>query len=253
MRSTLAVMGFAMLAATPVRADPCGVDAAQGEDVVIAGATTFGAFAMVDGRVVRLAGLDPASLRAPAIEGEEATLIAAPRPDRHGALRGDLIVDGTSLSERLVADGSARVRPAPGDIACYARLLGAENAARQSRLGLWGEQRYAVLDASDADAVGRAPERFAILSGRIQHVGVGADRIFMDFGTVWKTDVTVVIAKRDRERFVAAGLAPESLDRRLVRVRGVLTQRNGPLIEVTEPAAIEALDEGTPKRASEPE
>jgi len=205
---------------------------------------------LADGRFLRLSGLDLASLQLPALDGREATLLVQGPPDRHGDLRGDLMIEGLSLAESLVSGGSARVRPAPGDGACYATLLSAEAEARASGLGLWGDPRYAIADASDPVAIARQEGTFAIVSGRVRHVGSTRDLVGIDFGDEWRSDVTVVLPKRERPRFVAAGMDPDDLRGRMVRARGVVSLRDGPRIDVTEPAAIERLtDEGTDDKA----
>jgi hypothetical protein len=225
-------------------ADSCALDASTGEAVTIAGADPAGVVRLADGRLVRLAGLDQEATRVPAGLSGEATLVETTGPDRHGQVRGDLFVDGTSLSRTLVSAGAARVRPVPGDRACYATLLAEETTARRSALGLWSEPGYSVADASDAAAVARLDGTFAIVAGHVRHVGSGRDRTWIDFGKAWREDVTVVISQRDLSRFVAAGQRLQALEGGWVRVRGIVAVRDGPVIEVTEPAALERLPDG---------
>jgi len=209
---------------------------------MIAQALPDQALRLADGRTVRLAGLDAESLRLPSFENEEATLIGAGPPDRHGAVHADLVVEGLSLSERLTAEGKARIRPRPGETACYAALLAAEDAARRGGLGLWAEPAYAVADASDPEAVAPHEGRFAIVSGRVAHAGASGATLWIDFGAVWRTDVTLAIPKREGPRFAASGVAPETLVGQMIRARGVVTAQGGPRIDITEPAAIERID-----------
>ena len=219
--------------------------AGEGETVIVAGRSGEAMLALADGRKVRLAGLDPTSLRLPAdLEGVEATLLSPGPPDRNGAIRSDLLVDASSVSQRLLAEGRARVRPAPGEAACFARLYAAEAGAIRLGLGLWGEPGYAIVDAADPDAVSRHTDRFAVVMGRVRHVGVAERSIFIDFGEAWKTDVTLTIRVRDRSRFARAGLLPEALKGQVIRARGVVTMRAGPAIEIREPAAIERIAVG---------
>jgi hypothetical protein len=236
----------ALVAASwPAWAANCSPGATEGEDVRLASTSAELGLSLSDGRRVRLEGLDVETLRLPALSGREATLLAAGDIDRHGAVKADLWIDGESLAEQLVGEGAARVRPVPGDRPCHQRLLMQEEVARQAGLGLWAEPGYSVLDASDPRAVARHAGRFVILSGRVRHVGARRDRIFIDFGEVWRDDVTVVIATRHRARFEAAGVDPAGLEGRRVRVRGVVSIDGGPRIDVTEPAAVEQLLDGT--------
>ena len=235
------VAGHAPVVAHALAADRCVPQATDGELVTLAAALPDGRLRLADGRIVRLAGLDLGSLVLVEPRAGDATLLAPVAADRHGDWRGDLVVEGPPWSEGAVAEGSARVRPGPGDEAGYGALLAAEAKARAAGLGLWADPGYAIIDASDPVAVARQEGRFTIMSGRVRHVGTTRDQVWIDFGDQWRSDVTVVVPRTERSRFVAAGLDAEALEGRSVRVRGVVTLREGPRIEVTEPAAIERL------------
>jgi hypothetical protein len=238
-----AIAVASLLLATPsALAEGCGTDAAAGETVVIAMPIAASRILLEDGRHVRLAGLDPASLRLNDLSPGEATLVAGSAPDRHGDVRGDLVVDGDSLSIRLASQGLGRVRPAAGDQACYAALLAGEADARRAGLGLWSEAEYAVQDAGDPLALSRHEGRFVVVSGRVRHVGATRTMIWIDFGHVWRTDVTIVISKKHQARFMTAGKDPAALKGKMIRARGVVTMRDGPRIEITEPSAIEWIE-----------
>jgi hypothetical protein len=243
MRSLGTIVCSALLVWGPsaALANNCAPDALSGESVALSLSRADGRILLADGRVVRLAGLELASLRLPDLAGREATLLVTGAADRHGDLRADLVVEGVSLSASLLAAGHARVRPAADETACFAALLPMEDRARRNGLGLWVEPGYAVVDASDPGAVSRYAGRFAILAGRVRHVGATRDLIWVDFGDEWQSDVTIVLKKRQRARFVAGGIAPEALEGKMVRVRGVVSMRDGPRIDVTEPAAIEVV------------
>ncbi|WP_448150955.1 thermonuclease family protein [Labrys miyagiensis] len=214
--------------------------------MTISDTTAENYLALRDGRNVRLAGLDLASLRLPALAGTSATLIPAAAPDRHGALRGALFVDGRDLARELAAGGQARVRPAVGEEACYTELMTAEDNARRARLGLWANPGYAVADAAAPEAVARHVDGFAIVAGRVLHVGVTKTTVWIDFGKIWRDDVTLAIPARQWPRFEAAGLTAAALEGSYIRARGIVTMRDGPRIEITEPAAIEQVAPVTP-------
>jgi Staphylococcal nuclease homologue len=205
-----------------------------------------GSLVLADGRAVRLTGLDQASLHPPNLAGISATLIAGAAPDRHGALRGNLYVEGRDLAAELAAAGQARIRPNLGDEACYTELMTAEDNARRARLGLWADPSYAVADAAAPEAVARHADGFAIVSGRVLHVGVTKTTVWIDFGKVWREDVTLAIPARQWPRFEAAGLTATVLEGSYIRARGIVTMRDGPRIEITEPAAIEQVTPVSP-------
>lgn len=218
----------------------CPVPAA-GEAVIVAGSEPDHRVRLGDGRLVELAGLDTPTLRLPDLAGRSARLVPLGAPDRHQAIPADLVLDGAALADALVRAGSARVRPHAGEAACLTDLLAEEDAARRAGLGLWAEPRYAVRDASDPEGVGREAGRFTLIQGTVVHAATGRDRVFIDFGPLWRTDVTVTIRKRPARGLAAAGLDPAGLAGRTLRVRGVVQLQGGPLIEVEDLAAIEAL------------
>lgn len=225
----------------------CPLPDGPAERVEALGLDENGLLRLQDGRRIRLAGLDAGSLRTGPLSGD-LTFRPTGLPDRHGFGAGDLRADGlpegeASVALRLVRAGAARVRPRPGEGACFAALLTAEARARQAGLGLWADPRYAILDASDEAAVARWLGRYAIVQGRIRHVGTVRERIYLDFGRVWRTDVTATLAMRDLGRFRAAGIVPDRLEGRLVRLRGTPIEAGGPSLAISEPAALEVLDE----------
>ena len=222
-------------------ANPCVVPAEAGENVTIAGKSDEGYLLLADRRRIRLAGVDMASLRLPDLVDTAATLVASATPDRHGALRGALYLEGRDLAADLAARGLARIRPSVGEDVCYTELMTAEDNARRARLGLWAEPGYAVADAATPEAVARHADGFAIGVGRVLHVGVTKTTVWIDFGKIWREDVTLAIPAKQWPRFEATGLSAAALEGSYVRARGVVTMRDGPRIEITEPAAIEQI------------
>jgi hypothetical protein len=66
----------------------------------------------------------------------------------------------------------------------------------------------------------------------------------MNFGRHWTRDFSVVIPRRLRATFAAAGVEPKRLAGRRVRVRGYIEQRRGPIIEADAPEQIELIGAG---------
>jgi Staphylococcal nuclease homologue len=221
--------------------DPCAPEAQAGETVTISDTNSEGYLALGDGRLLRLAGVDLASQRLPALVGRSATLVGGGALDRHGAIHGTLYVDGSELALDMAGKGQLRVRPALGEEACYAELMTAEDNARRARLGLWADPGYAVADAAAPEAVARHADAFAIVAGRVLHVGVTKTTTWIDFGEIWREDVTLAIPAKQWPRFEASGLTAAALKGSYIRARGVVTMRDGPRIEITEPEAIEQV------------
>ena len=65
---------------------------------------------------------------------------------------------------------------------------------------------------------------------------------WLDFGADWRSDVTVHIGRAAMREVTRAGIDPLSYEGRRVRVRGWITLRNGPMIEITHPEQIERLE-----------
>ena len=194
---------------------------------------------LADGRTVRLAGVEVADETAlhRLVAGQAVELLSVgPNPDavqlrvKHGRrwVQGDLLEQGL-----------ARVRTAPNEAALTEAMLSREAQARVRAQGLW-DSRWRVLTAEEAeDARG-----FQIVEGRVRSAKALRRGVFLDFGENWREDLSVEVPGDALDRFAAAGRDPEALEGRLVRVRGRLQPtRNGPLITLDHPEALEVLQE----------
>lgn len=217
-----------------------------------------------DGRRVRLAGIEaakPPRSAAPA-DGrvwplaEAATralsdlalgrrvALHGPAPvDRHGRLLAHLVrEDGLWLQSALVVRGLARVHTRPDARAYAADLLAGEEAARNAGRGMWRSRVYAVRDAGDPDELARDRDGFQLVEGVVLAVSKSGGEAWLDFGADWRSDVTIHIGRAAMREVTRAGIDPLSFEGRRVRVRGWITLRNGPLIEITHPEQIERLE-----------
>jgi endonuclease YncB( thermonuclease family) len=249
----------------PKAVPPCGGDAiAQG----VAGRITDGrTFVLNDGREVRLAAIEVPPLThgsdaAPggraakdtldALAGGDEVLLrrAEISTDRYGRLSAyaytlrddaEIFVQG-----EMIAAGFARVGDHVGSRDCAAELLSREKAARKAKLGLWVDPYYDPLRADHPAAVLAQRGRFALVEGKVVSVHASGATIYLNFGQQWSEDFTVTILKRNERNFAAAGLDPQSLTGRRVRVRGWIEGRgsagNSPWIEAAYPEQIEFSD-----------
>jgi endonuclease YncB( thermonuclease family) len=210
-----------------------------------------------DGREIRIAGIEvPSATEARAIgfgdgralhdlvAGQDIVLRGpAETSDRYGRLIAWPSVGGEqALAILLLGQGQARFAAGPGTGPCLRAMLAAERSARAAKLGLWGDPRYESKRAENPVEVLAARGRFALVEGRVLSVRESGGTIYVNFGRRWNEDFTVTILKRNERMFVAAGLAPQSLQARRVRVRGVVEQRGGPWIEAVRPEQIEVVD-----------
>lgn len=244
-RSLIAAALLLLLAGSAAAADSCAVaDVPDGNTVACA-----------DGRLLRLAGLrapKPAAWQKGAafaessrqgltelLHGRAVTWDQAVA-DRHGRLRVQLRRDdGLWLQAELLRRGLAMVETQSDCAGQAAELLGLEAAARAAGRGLWALDRYRV---QPADAV--RTDDFRIVEGRVAEVARHDGVAYVNFGRDWRRDFTLRLDKASAERFAAAGLPPESLAGRRLRVRGWVAWRNGPQMEPDHPEQIELLDEG---------
>lgn len=211
---------------------------------------------LVDGRVLRLAGIETFALlmpeRAdvePALRAHLQTLagaglraqIISQTPDRYGRLPALVATPaGVLLQESAARAGLAIALPAPEPLPCYERIVAAEDDARRAQVGFWSG---VALPAAEPAALNGRIGQFAIFEGRILSVGNRPTRTYLNFGKRWSDDVTVSIRERDRDRFGGeAGLS--ALAGKRVRVRGFLEDHGGPSLEARSPFQIEVLDAG---------
>jgi len=209
---------------------------------------------LTDGRAIKLAGIDiphePGSHAAQAAKqalenlllGKDMAL-AAPsgEADRYGRTLVFVFVNGseTPVQYNLLSLGQARVSAQLQDRACLSALFREERKAREARIGLWGDPGYAVRAAGDGPAIRPLRGRFSVAEGRVVSVRDRGGTIYVNFGRRWSEALTVTILKRHERSFAAAGIEPKTLEGRLVRVRGYVDVRSGPVIEATRPEQIE--------------
>ncbi|WP_052709945.1 thermonuclease family protein [Azospirillum thiophilum] len=225
-----------------------------------------------DGRRVRLAGIEaakpprsansltnPGDARGwPLAEAATAALadlalgrrvvLHGPAPvDRHGRLLAHLVRDdGLWLQSALLVRGLARVHTRPDSRAYAAELLAGEEEARDAGRGMWRSRVYAVRDAADPETLVRDRDGFQLVEGIVLAVSKSGGETYLDFGADWRSDVTVHIGRTAMREVTRAGIDPLSFEGRRVRVRGWITLRNGPMIEITHPEQIERLERGQP-------
>ena len=177
------------------------------------------------------------------LAGTAPTVVStAARPDRWGRLPALVAVPGAPWPEgmagRLVAEGLALARPAGLPASCRRGLLAREPAPGKAGDG----GPTAALQAEDPAAILAFEGRFAVVEGRIRSIGRRTARLYLNFGTIWREDFTVIVGNRFLRNLEASGMTNTTLEGRRVRVRGVVAQSGGPLIEVTTPWDIERLD-----------
>jgi endonuclease YncB( thermonuclease family) len=212
---------------------------------------------LTDGRVLRLAAIEVPDASRTALQklvaGKTLRLerLGADH-DRYGRLVAFAFAGEATqtLQQMLIEEGQARVGTRIGDKACADSLLAAEEKAREQSRGLWADPNFAPLPADNPARIKMQRGRFALVEGKVLSVHESSGTTYLNFGRHWTQDFSVLIARRERAVFAAAGIAPKTLEGRRIRVRGWIEQRRGPIVEAETPEQIELLD--MPKREAQP-
>jgi endonuclease YncB( thermonuclease family) len=250
-RALLACAASFLVLATagPAGADDCLLEP-QGEGRVAA-VVDARSLRLEDGREVRLAGIErggagwisgTAALAA-IVGGREVTLHADDdTPDRYGRQGAFVFVAGSqrSVQSELLRRGEALVSSDIADKNCAAALAVAEGAGRNAKLGLWAETA-AIKNAESPGDILAAIGHFTIVEGKVLSVRQAGAITYLNFGRNWTRDFAATISRRIIPAFEIAGLEPKSFENRRIRVRGVVSSRGGPRIELLRVGQVEVL------------
>ena len=192
-------------------------------------------------------GLQSKSALSKLVAGKMVTLrYGGLRQDRHGRQLAHLFVTTGDkplwVQGEMVSTGFARTYSFSDNRACVRTLQKREAGARQAGLGIWSLAYYAVRDAKNTAALDKELNTFQIIRGIVQSTAVVKGRGFLNFGKNYRDDFTATVAPRDLRAFAKAGMDFKGLRGKMVRVRGWLKERNGPMIDVTHPEQIEVVE-----------
>ena len=166
------------------------------------------------------------------------------RMDRHGRQLAHMFVgeDEVWAQRAMLEQGLARVYSFYDNRLCLDELLKSEGQARADRVGIWdGVEFYAIRRADRPAALLGRVDSYEIVEGRIMSAARVRNRVYLNFGSNWREDFTVIIERNGLGIFEREGIDPLQLEDALVRVRGWVENRDGPRIEVTHPEQIELL------------
>jgi endonuclease YncB( thermonuclease family) len=259
----LCAIALAALVATSGAEAQQSCPAAGNERVTVASVDERLELALTDGRVLRVAGVEPVrptpdnpdsdmtardALRAAVGDGLD--IVTLGRPDRWGRIPVfaflppmSAAISEQSLAAWLLARGDGRFMPEREANICRAAFLGAEAAARAARHGLWNDPYYAVIAATDQSAFAEKAATNVIVDGQVTDIDVRPKRLYLLFGPRGSGGFAVTMLQRDVRIFDRAGFGFHALIGRRIRVRGLLDLRFGPQIEVSEPDAIEIVSQ----------
>ncbi len=204
-----------------------------------------------DGRDIRLAGIEPpdgdqgaaiAALGA-LTQGRNVTLHGtSDAPDRYGRELVFVFVYGidASLQEQLLREGQAMAAGTVTDRACATGLLAAETDARATQRGLWASSAATKNPERPADILAEIG-RFTVVEGKLVSVRQAGAIWYVNFSRRRIEGFAATISRRMIPAIEAQGLSLTSLAGKRVRIRGWVTRRGGPRIEVLHPGQIELI------------
>ncbi len=246
-RPACAVSFLVLACAGPAGAGDCLLEP-QGEGRVAA-VVDGRSLRLEDGREIRLAGIERggtdsgrAALSAIA-GGRDVTLHGDDdTPDRYGRQPALVFVAGSehSVQSELLRRGEALASADIADKNCAAALAAAESTARDAKLGIWAETS-AIKNAESPGDILSAIGHFSVVEGRVLSVRQAGAITYLNFGRNWTRDFAATISRRIIPAFENANLGPKSLENRRIRVRGVVSSRGGPRIELLRVGQIEVL------------
>jgi endonuclease YncB( thermonuclease family) len=239
----------ALFAFGPAHAAGC-LFATQGEGRVAA-VIDARSFRLDDGREIRLAGIEPAgtdkakgaAALAAVIGGRDVTLRGEDdAPDRYGRQTAFVFVAETDVQSELLRRGDALFAADVADKGCAGTLAAAEAEASKAKIGIWSGPA-AIKNAESPGDILAGIGRFTVVEGKVLSVRQAGAVTYLNFGRNWTQDFAATISRRMIPAFEAAGLSPKSLENRKIRVRGFVSSRRGPRIEVLRVGQIEVLGE----------
>lgn len=240
---------------TRVRAEPSGEGScflSSGRPVAVQPGTEPGIFKDKTGGRYFAAGIWPFDATLPqAGEGGAFEAIALDEANRWGVrpawiLQSDA-EEGLSLyQDALLTQGVALFQPSGATFACSDRLRRAEGEAIGAKAGHWGHHSgFKVYSTAAPKALEGKAGTYVVARGRIVSLGKTARTRYLNFGRHWKTDFTGTLSVSAEDRFNAvlsrSGRSLEGLSGAVVEIRGILEERDGPLIALKDPGQLVVL------------
>lgn len=160
--------------------------------------------------------------------------------DRFGHLRVHAVIkdDKTWLQAALISLGQAKVRTRNDWPIFNENMFYIESYARAHRTGLWLEETHDVLNADKIDDSFRG---FALVQGTVKSSATFNNKLYINFGSNWKTDFTIVVPSEVRRKFTKQGINLQNITSQVLRVRGWVDHYNGPFVEIDHPEQVEWL------------
>ena len=119
-------------------------------------------------------------------------------------------------------------------------LLLVEKEARKSRQGFWATHMY---DIKTPNTLKNYINSYQIIEGKVLYASRKRGTLFFNFSKDWKTDFTIELPRKYFYRFTSYDepFNAKKWLNRVVRVRGLVKEENGPMITLKYPEQIKII------------
>lgn len=176
--------------------------------------------------------------------------------DRMGNSYAHMVIEGVNAADtprwvqgEMVGNGLAWADSTVTNQTLFKELLAIEDTARNKARGFWANPGMAVRTP---DTIGADRNQFMVVSGKVYETADKGDVYFLNFGKDWKTDFTIRLL-RQYERDFPPSFRIARLKDKHVRIRGWVTERNGPTIDLTHIDQLEILPDDADKKQNDAE
>jgi hypothetical protein len=259
------VLALQLLAGAAVASDACSELAPDSPVVRLAGLDGAGDPVLADGRRLRLVGIAPRQDDAEAARFEagigrwrerELQLVLLGDADRWGRLPARLYgaVEAAGeapreLAAALLSEGAALPLPESRPARCGGGVRTARTRAQRGKAEPLPPPAMSVaaagevaIDGHDIAALKAQEGRLVLLQGRIASVGERAQRTYLNFSRRRGEAASIVLSKTLWREMQDGGWTATGVSGKRLRARGVLSGRDGLLLDVTSKLALELVD-----------
>jgi len=161
------------------------------------------------------------------------------KQDKYGRLLGYCFIGDTFVNEKLIQEGLAVLYTYPPNVKYVDKFVNSQSKARLEKRGLWGS--YTVINQAQAH---KYIGQIRTVKGRVLNTYQSSKCVFLNFGSDYKSDFTVVIFNNALAAFTKQAINPVNFyQNKLVEVSGRVREYNGPEIIVNTPYEIQVIDE----------
>lgn len=158
------------------------------------------------------------------------------KPDRNGRVAALVVTaDGRNVAADLLEAGLAVF---DGTFSrCSSSFSASEDLARRQKRGIWATPAAIIVSKGGMNT---ALPDFFIIRGRVVSTGRSGRTTYLNFGTNWRTGITVRVRNEVGEALRTAGHSPEDLAGAWVEARGWVERRDGPYLTLPAATALAA-------------